>query len=195
MNRAVFLDRDGVINWKAPEGEWVTRWEEMRFFPGVADAIAAFNRAGFRVIVISNQRCVAKGLITSHALELMHQQMCNVLARAGAIIEAVYYCPHEKDAGCTCRKPAPGLLLRAKHEHGIDLSGSWMIGDSELDVEAGRNAGCKTVRLLPGNQTPQSSADLVARFLIEATHKILQFERATAGSAFAETLKAGNTPS
>lgn len=192
MNRAVFLDRDGVINRKAPEGGWVTRWEEMSFFPGVADAISTLNRAGFQVIVISNQRCVAKGLITSHGLELMHQQMCNTLARVGATIRAVYYCPHEKDAGCGCRKPAPGMLLRAKDEHGIDLRASWMIGDSELDVEAGRNAGCRTVRLLPANQARHSRADLVAQLLPEATHKILQFERAIVGPAFAQTLKARN---
>ena len=106
------------------------------------------NRAGFRVIVVSNQRCVAKGLITAADLESMHQRMCEALGNAGAIIDAVYYCPHEKQPACRCRKPPPGMLLDAAREHDIDLPASWMIGDSEIDVEAGRNAGCKTARLV-----------------------------------------------
>lgn len=179
MNKAVFLDRDGVINRRAPQGEYITRWEEMSFLPGAADAISLLNRAGFRVIVVTNQRCVAKGLITSQALEAMHQRMCDALEQAGARIDGVYYCPHEKQAGCGCRKPAPGMLLRAKAEYGIDLPPSWMIGDSEMDVEAGKSAGCKTARLLLDNRMADSRADLVATFLLEATHKILQLETAT----------------
>jgi D-glycero-D-manno-heptose 1,7-bisphosphate phosphatase len=178
MSKAVFLDRDGVINRKAPEGDYVIRWEEMTFLPGVVDAISLLNKAGFRVIVVTNQRCVAKGLITAQALESLHQQMCNALARDGARIDAVYYCPHEKDAGCGCRKPAPGMLLKAKADYGIDLSPSWMIGDSELDVEAGMNAGCKTARLWLDDPIRNSRADVVADFLLEATHKILQLEKA-----------------
>ncbi len=178
MSKAVFLDRDGVINRKAPEGQYVICWEEMTFLPGVADGISLLNKAGFRVIVVTNQRCVAKGLITVQALEELHQQMCNSLAREGAQIDAVYYCPHEKDAGCGCRKPAPGMLLKAKADYGIDLAPSWMIGDSEPDVEAGRNAGCRTVRLWLDDPIRDSQADVVASFLIEAAHKILQLEKA-----------------
>lgn len=178
MNNAVFLDRDGVINRKAPEGEWITRWEEIRFFPGVAAAISMLNRAGFCVMVISNQRCVARGLITAQNLDLLHQRMCNALARAGATIDAFYYCPHEKNVRCGCRKPAPGMLLRAQHEHRIDLSASWMIGDSESDVATGKNAGCRTVLLLPPNHCAPSGADLVVRSLLEASQQILRFPRA-----------------
>jgi D-glycero-D-manno-heptose 1,7-bisphosphate phosphatase len=176
MNRAAFLDRDGVINRKPPEGGYVTRWEDMYFLPGVAESIALLNQTEFRVIVVSNQRCVARGLVTPQALDSVHQQMCEWLAAAGAKIDAVYYCPHEKQPSCSCRKPAPGMLLTASREHQIDLSASWMIGDSEIDIEAGRSAGCKTVRLLGGNETAKGSADVVAPSLIEAIYKILQRE-------------------
>jgi|ERR1043165_3949494 D-glycero-D-manno-heptose 1,7-bisphosphate phosphatase len=177
MQKAVFLDRDGVINRKAPEGEYVTCWEQMDFFPGAAHAIALLNRAGFRVIVISNQRCVAKGLITRTGVERLHDRMRHALSLAGAIVDAIYYCPHEKDDHCHCRKPQPGMLLRAKQEHGIDLAASWMIGDSETDVEAGRSAGCRTARLLQDAPETGSRADLFATFLLEATRKILELER------------------
>lgn len=176
MSRAAFLDRDGVVNRKAPEGGYVTRWEDMHFLPGVAQAIALLNRAGFRVIVVSNQRCVAKGLITAAELESIHQRMCDALAGAGATIDAVYYCPHEKQPPCSCRKPAPGMLLEAARKHQIDLATSWMIGDSEVDVEAGRKAGCRTARLLRRDEVASGSADVVAPSLLEAICQILQPE-------------------
>src|SRR5580698_10604801 len=144
MSRATFLDRDGVINVKAPEGRYVTRWEDVRFLSGVATAIRLLNKAGFRVIVVSNQRCVAKGLVTSAEVEALHRRICRELAELGAGIDAVYFCPHEAEGACDCRKPAPGMLLQAAKEHQIDLSASWMIGDTDADVAAGKNAGCKT---------------------------------------------------
>ena len=149
MNKAAFLDRDGVINVKAPEGQYVTRWAEVRFLPGVAGAISRLNKSGFRVIVISNQRCVAKGLVTSAEVEALHKKICRELAELGAIIDAVYFCPHETEPACNCRKPAPGMLFLAAKEHQIDLGASWMIGDSDADVAAGKNAGCKTVLIGP----------------------------------------------
>jgi D-glycero-D-manno-heptose 1,7-bisphosphate phosphatase len=177
MNRAVFLDRDGVINRKPPEGQYVTRWEEMDLLPGVASAIARLNRAGFRVIVASNQRCVAKGLLTAADLDSMHRLMCDALAGDGATLDGVYYCPHEKEPPCGCRKPSPGMLLDAARAHQIDLTASWMIGDSEIDVQAGRNAGCKTARLLNGDEAPHGN-DVVARSLMEAIDQILELEEA-----------------
>jgi D-glycero-D-manno-heptose 1,7-bisphosphate phosphatase len=174
MRRAVFLDRDGVINKKSPEGQYVTRWEEMDIFPDVAPAITRLNRAGFRVIVVSNQRCVAKGLITTSELDYMHQRMCDALAGAGATIHGVYYCPHDKHPPCDCRKPAPGMLLDAARAHHIDLTSSWIIGDSEIDVEAGRNAGCKTARLLKADQSVNSNADVVVPSLLEVVDQVLK---------------------
>lgn len=177
-SKATFLDRDGVINWKPPGDGYVTRWEDMCFLPGVAESVALLNRVGFRVIVVSNQRCVAKGLITSETLDSMHRQMCDWFAAAGARIDAVYYCPHEKHPPCACRKPEPGMLLAAARAHQIDLAASWMIGDSDVDVQAGKNAGCKTVRLMRAHETVKNGADVVARSLLEAIHLILQREKA-----------------
>jgi D-glycero-D-manno-heptose 1,7-bisphosphate phosphatase len=173
VNRAVFLDRDGVINRKAPEGRYITCLEEWVFLPEVAPAIASLNHAGFSVIVVSNQRCVAKGLVSAHELDLMHQWMCRTLAASGAIVDHVYYCPHEKQPPCSCRKPAPGMLFTAAQEHQIDLAASWMIGDSDSDVEAGRNAGCKTARLLEQDEVESGKADLYAGSLLDAVQQIL----------------------
>ena len=152
----------------------MTRWEEMQFLPGVVEAISLLKQAGFRVIVVSNQRCVAKGLVTAADLDAMHQRMCEALSRAGAVIDAVFYCPHETHHFCACRKPRPGMLLDAARELEIDLTASWMIGDSEIDVEAGRSAGCKTVRLRGTNGTVSSNADVIALSLFEASRGILQ---------------------
>jgi len=176
MKRAAFLDRDGVINRKPKEGQYVTRWEEMQFLPGVAEGIALLIGAGFCVIVASNQRCVAKGLLTVRELDLIHQRMCQELAAAGAVITEVYYCPHETQPPCSCRKPAPGMLLAAARAHEIDLAASWMIGDSDIDVEAGKNAGCKTARILKSDQIASGSADVLAQSLLLAVHQILLLE-------------------
>jgi len=176
MRKAAFLDRDGVINRKAPNGCYVTCWSQMHFLPNTAQAIAKLNQAGFRVIVVSNQRCVAKGLITIADLDSIHRRMCDTLAAAGAIIDAVYYCPHEVRACCGCRKPAPGMLLDAARAHKIDLALSWMIGDSGLDVEAGRNAGCKTAQLLSDGEIANSKADVMASSLLDAIDQILESE-------------------
>ncbi len=173
MSRAAFLDRDGVINRKPPEGQYVTHWEEMHFLPGVPEAIALLNQVDFRVIVVSNQRCVAKGLVTASELESMHRRMCEHLAANGATVDGVYYCPHERWPACDCRKPAPGMLLTAAREHRLDLAASWMIGDSDIDIEAGRNAGCKTARLLGVAESVTGKADVVAPSLRDAIRQIL----------------------
>jgi len=189
--RAVFLDRDGVINRKPPEGQYVTCWEDFHVLSGVAEGIAQLNRAGFHVVVVTNQRCLAKGLMTVADLEALHQQMSESLARAGAILDEIYYCPHEMEPTCRCRKPAPGMLLDAAREHGIELSASWMIGDSEIDVEAGRRAGCKTARLSTPREGAQetgccggvsSAADIVAPSLRDAVGQILRQEGTAIGS-------------
>jgi D-glycero-D-manno-heptose 1,7-bisphosphate phosphatase len=195
LTTAVFLDRDGVINRKAPEGRYVTRWEDFHILPGVVEGITLLNRAGFCVIVVTNQRCVAKGLMTVADLEEMHQRMSEFLAQAGATIDAIYYCPHELEQLCNCRKPAPGMLLDAARARGVELAASWMIGDSDIDVEAGRNAGCKTARLLTTNESADESgrrgatrncADIIARSLLDAVRQILHWKGAAVGSFTAD---------
>jgi D-glycero-D-manno-heptose 1,7-bisphosphate phosphatase len=177
MNKAAFLDRDGVINRKAAtEDEYITRWEEIQILPGVVEAIALLNRAGFRVIIVSNQRCVAKGLVTTNQLDAIHQRMCSELATLGAKIDGVYYCPHEEKPPCGCRKPEPGMLFAASADHHVDLTSSWMIGDSEKDVAAGRSAGCKTARILRPDVSGDDNADVLARTLLDAVQQILRLE-------------------
>jgi D-glycero-D-manno-heptose 1,7-bisphosphate phosphatase len=173
MRRAVFLDRDGVINEKAPEGDYVTSWEEMRILPGVSRAIMLFNEAGFCVIVVSNQRCVAKGLITVSDLAALHRRLCQVLSNAGATVDAIYFCPHEVVPACSCRKPRPGMLFEAAYRHNIDLTASWIIGDSDIDIEAGKRAGCMTARLGLGKNVATTQSDIVAQSLLEAADIIL----------------------
>lgn len=177
MKKAAFLDRDGVINRRPPAGEYVTRREKLEFLPGVAEAIARLDGAGFQVIIISNQRCVAKGLLTMGDLESIHQRMCKDLAAAGAIISDGYYCPHDLEPSCGCRKPAPGMLLAAAREHDIDLAASWMIGDSEIDVQAGNSAGCRTVRILRSDEQRDGVANLFADSLPSAVQQILAVKR------------------
>jgi len=174
MKRAVFLDRDGVINRKPLEGDYVTRWEDFQFLPGVAEGMSLLSQAGWCLIVITNQRCVALGLLTIVELEAIHRRMCDELARAGVLLDGVYYCPHEKDPPCVCRKPSPGMILKAAEEHQINLTPSWLIGDSESDVEAGRRAGCKTVRIIEDPSMVSENFDLFARSLFEASGKILR---------------------
>jgi D-glycero-D-manno-heptose 1,7-bisphosphate phosphatase len=184
VTKAVFLDRDGVINRKPAEGDYVTRWEDFKFLPRVVGAIALLNRAGFYVIVVTNQRCIAKGLLTVAELETIHQRMSDFLTEHGARIDAIYYCPHDMKPICRCRKPAPGMLIDAARDHKIELTASWMIGDSDFDIEAGRNAGCKTARLLDGNGEHRDAdrglhdeVSLVANSLLEAVRQVLRSEK------------------
>jgi D-glycero-D-manno-heptose 1,7-bisphosphate phosphatase len=183
MNKAAFLDRDGVINEKAPsEDEYITRWEDMHFLRGAAEAINLLNRVGFRVIVVSNQRCVAKGLLTSAELDSLHQRMRRELSAMDAQIDAVYHCPHDEHPPCGCRKPQPGMLVAAANEHEIDLPSSWMIGDSEKDIEAGKRAGCKTARIAKGDAGTNGRADVLAESLLDAVQEILRLEEIASDS-------------
>jgi len=157
MTRAVFLDRDGVINELVYHPELDIsgapfQASEFRLISGAAEAIHLLNRAGYLVVVISNQPDVAKGRMTLDAFEEIRRKLKEELAEAGAYLDAEYYCMHHPQAvveqfkvTCDCRKPKPGLLLRAAREHDIDISQSWFVGDNVSDIEAGKGAGCRTV--------------------------------------------------
>ncbi|MEJ5251014.1 MAG: HAD family hydrolase [Chthonomonadetes bacterium] len=150
---AVFLDRDGVIN--EDPVEFVTRPEELQLLPASAQAIARFNALGVPVIVCSNQSGVAKGLYTLEDLQRISERLQELLSEYNARIDAFYYCPHDDSDGCDCRKPKPGLLLRAAREHCIALERSVFVGDSWRDIVAGRSAGVKTVLVLSGHVKPE----------------------------------------
>jgi D-glycero-D-manno-heptose 1,7-bisphosphate phosphatase len=140
--RCVFLDRDGVINVAAPEGEYILRWGDFEFIPAAIDWIRLFNALDCLVIVVTNQRCVARGMVSQREVDEIHQRMVAELAAQGARIDDVYCCPHEEDA-CECRKPKPGMVKAAAAKWDIDLPGSLLIGDSERDRNLARNAGLR----------------------------------------------------
>lgn len=144
----VFLDRDGVIN--RNRRDYVKRWGEFAFLPGARRAIADLTLAGYRIIVITNQACVGKGLISALALEALHQRMLHEIAVAGGRIETILCCPHRSDEHCPCRKPAPGMLLQARDEYGVDLRRAVVVGDSSTDMHAARAAGVPGILVFSG---------------------------------------------
>ncbi len=139
-----------------PEGSYVTRWEEFEFLPGVVEAIRKLKNDGWLVMVATNQRAVARGLMSASELQRIHEKMSDSLRTSGAAIDALYCCPHGDEDGCECRKPKPGMLLLAAREHGIDLTASWMVGDTMKDVRAGKAAGCRTILV---SDKPRGSED------------------------------------
>ena len=144
MNRTVFLDRDGVINRKL-ENDYVKSWDEFQFLPGVIGAIKAINEKGYLVIVVTNQRGIAKGLMTEKDLEEIHRRMLKELKKHGAHIDDIFYCPHDISDNCNCRKPKPGMLIQAQKKWDIDFAQSYIIGDSNSDIEAGQQVGCRGI--------------------------------------------------
>jgi D-glycero-D-manno-heptose 1,7-bisphosphate phosphatase len=138
----VILDRDGVLNVRPPKAEYVRRPEDFRWLPGARDALRLLSEAGYRVIVVSNQAGIARGLMTEGQLEAVHDRMRTEARDSGGRIHAVYYCPHGWDEGCECRKPKPGMLFQAQREHHLDLTRTTFMGDDERDEEAARAAGC-----------------------------------------------------
>ncbi|MCC8104936.1 MAG: HAD family hydrolase [Clostridiales bacterium] len=143
--KAVFLDRDGLINRQALPHQYITKWEEFEFLPNVPEAIRELNNAGYLVLIVTNQRGIARGIVTMEEVEELHHQMCKTLEANGAGIDGIYVCPHN-DGECHCRKPEIGLFLQAEQEFEIDKESSWMVGDSESDAQAGKNYGVRTIR-------------------------------------------------
>ena len=184
---AAFLDRDGTLN---REVDYLCRPEDLQLLPGAAEAVVRLREAGFAVVVVTNQSAVARGFITEADLEEIHGEMRRQLNRAGAEVDGIYYCPHHPDQGnapyrtvCDCRKPKPGLLLRAASELDLDLGRSTMVGDKIADLQAGWNAGCRAVLVLTGygekmraqaDPKTLSRIDYVAKALPDATDWILR---------------------
>ena len=142
--RAVILDRDGVLNQKPPRAQYVRSWDEFEWLPGAIESLALLKRAGYKLIVVTNQPGIARGMMSEKDLGGVHSRMQDELSKAGATLDAIYHCPHGWDEGCFCRKPSPGLLFEAQREHHLDLTKTIFIGDDERDVEAGQAAGCPT---------------------------------------------------
>jgi D-glycero-D-manno-heptose 1,7-bisphosphate phosphatase len=164
----VFLDRDGVINRKPPEGQYVSNWKHFDVLPGVEEAIARLNGTGRKVIVVTNQRGIALRYYTEQDLVELHRQLLEHLTSRGARIDAIYYCPHDRDQ-CNCRKPGPGMFLQAFKEFpGASGSNSVVVGDSISDIEAGLRLGMKTI-FIHGDPSVQKAGAQRAAAIATAT--------------------------
>jgi D-glycero-D-manno-heptose 1,7-bisphosphate phosphatase len=163
LRPALFLDRDGVLN---EDRGYVARWEDFAWIPGAREAVAAFNAAGWLVIVVTNQSGVGRGYYTEDAMHALHERMAQGLAEAGARIDAFYFAPHHPDAPSDAyrhpdppdRKPNPGMILRALSDFPIDRARSVLVGDKASDMEAARRAGVRGLRFKGGD---------LKRFLVE----------------------------
>lgn len=179
--RTFFLDRDGVINEKMPEGQYVQRVADFFVLPGVPDAIAQLNRTGVRVIVVTNQRGIALGLFTAADVEAIQSEFQSVLRSHGAHVDGFYFCPHDLNA-CDCRKPLSGMFEQARKEFSdISPETSVMIGDSLGDIEFGSRLGMRTVfiegdpsRQKPGVEKARELADERCASLAEAVEVLLR---------------------
>lgn len=178
MRRAVFLDRDGVVNRKAPEGDYVKTRAELELLPGVGGAVRRLNLSGWFVVLVTNQRGVARGMMTAQDLDEIHRDLAESLEKDGAHIDFISSCVHDTTDGCDCRKPRPGMLLTAAREHDLDLDTSWMVGDRPSDIAAGRTAGCRTILVGPLAHDPvareNAGADRAVTDLAAAVEVILE---------------------
>ena len=176
--KAIFLDRDGTINKYVG---FLRDTEEFELIPGVARAVEMINDSEYLAIVVTNQPVIARGEVSVDSLEHIHNKMETLLGLEGAYLDAIFYCPHHPHKGyegeitelkidCDCRKPKPGMLLKAAEQYNIDLSKSWMIGDGENDVLAGKNAGCRTVLLGHG----EYGQDITSNSLLDAVIEVVQ---------------------
>jgi D-glycero-D-manno-heptose 1,7-bisphosphate phosphatase len=175
---AVFLDRDGVVNRKAPDGEYVTSWEEFSFLPGAIEGLRLLAAARPPVVIVTNQRGIARGHMDESDLMDIHDRMRAEVARAGGRIDAIYHCPHE--GGCDCRKPRTGLFRRAARDLGVDLADSVVVGDRASDMEAAASIGALRV-LVGGYDEPMPPVDHVAGDLAAAARWLLD-QRASSSS-------------
>ena len=146
-NKAIFLDRDGVIN--KERKDYVKNINEFEIFDGVIQAIDLLKKNNFLVIVVTNQSAINRNLMSHEMLGNIHEHFKNYLKINGTCVDGIYYCPHKPDEGCLCRKPKPGLLLQAVRDFDIDLKNSWLIGDCVTDIEAAKAIGCNWILLKP----------------------------------------------
>ena len=184
--KTIFIDRDGVIN-KDPGGwteySYVTKWVDFHFLPGVFAALKLLNRNRVKVVIISNQAGVSKGYFTKERLKEINSRMLDEINKNGGRIEEVYYCVHRKEDECACRKPKTGMLEDAIKKYNVTPSETFMIGDSIVDVIAGRRVGARTIFVLSGKSSPEEmrkweeKPDYVFKDLLEAVEWLIKKKR------------------
>lgn len=188
-NKAVFLDRDHTI---IDDPGYLSDPSGVVLLPGVGKALKSLSSAGYKLVVVTNQSAIARGMLTEDGLGVIHDEIRRQLAEHGAQVDAIYYCPFHPDGivekyaiESNLRKPAPGMLLKAAVDLDIDLKSSWMIGDGARDIEAGQRAGCRTIRIRLAGQTTSreeeesqgAQPDFVVRNLVDAAKIILQEDK------------------
>ena len=183
LRPAVFLDRDGTIN---VEKNYLYRIEDFEFIPGAPEAIKLLKDSGYLVVVVTNQSGVARSYYTLEDVHRLHYHIQSELAEHSTSVDAFYICPHHPAEGvgeykteCTCRKPAPGMLLQAAADLGIDLTRSFMVGDKLADVEAGKRAGCRSILVMTGYgkdsaEDVQTSSEADVESILSAVHRIIE---------------------
>ena len=190
MRRAIFLDRDGTL---VHARHYPTRPDELVLYDGILPLLADLKEAGFALIMITNQSGLARGMFTLEDLDHMHRSLADALAAGGAPLDGIYFCPHHPEGSveqyavaCDCRKPQPGMLLQAAKERSINLTRSWFVGDILDDIEAGNRAGCRTVLVDLGTESPPTvplrTPDAIARSTLHAL-RIVQFLEGRSPSA------------
>lgn len=171
MNKAVFLDRDGVINEVLSERvKFVNKPSDFYLLPGVGEAIRIINELNYLTFVVTNQGGIGLGFMSEKELSDVHIEMKRQLNELDAIINDSVYCPHKPNAGCICRKPNPDMIIQLAKKHRVDLTESYMVGDRKPDIEAGRNAGVRTV--LVGDRSEKIKADIICTDLLEFANKL-----------------------
>ncbi len=143
--KAIFLDRDGVLN--KNKDDYVKNISELEIFPFISEPIRKFQSAEFKIIVITNQSAINRGLMTEKNLNEIHEKIQSFLIQNNTKIDYFYYCPHTPNENCSCRKPKSGLLLKAIDDFSIDVNNSWFIGDRDSDIQAGKSVGCNTLKI------------------------------------------------
>lgn len=177
----IFLDRDGVINRPARPHEYITRREDFVILPGVYGALRMLRESGFRIFIVTNQRCIARGIASREEIDALHGWMTEDFAANGCFVDGVFVCPHGDDDNCSCRKPKPGLLCQVQRDietaEGltVDKTHSWMIGDSLSDEKAGISYGVNTV-LIGGEISPHNDGriHITARDMLDSARKITE---------------------
>ncbi len=170
----VLLDRDGVINKDLPGS--VCRVDDFEMLPGSAEAVAVLNHKGYRVLILTNQACVGRGDLTASGLEAIHQSMRRQIADAGGELAGIYVCPHTDEDSCDCRKPRPGLIEQAYADFRFDRGSTWLVGDSDRDIEAAVSAGVRPAFVRSGkglansHRTDVAVFDNLAQFARELEH-------------------------
>ena len=177
MEKVVFLDRDGIISRDSPNH--IKSWEEFHFLPNSKKGIKQLNNHKFHIILITNQSVIARGMVTKEELQNIHNKMKKEIEEYGGKIDKIYYCPHHPDDGCNCRKPKPGMILKAAEENNINTRKSYMIGDRMMDIEVGKAVGSKTI-LIPSESGLKelrqsiSKPDYIAKDLLDASKWLIE---------------------